>query len=160
MSSRNMAFKKKCWKEVGGYPEKSLTGEDTRFNIELIKKDYRIKINQKPLVSWEMRPTLLKFAKQFYLYGRGDRIQGNLLKYKMKKNILMVFGFWLYFIVLLGLAFIFPLVTLAMIFIPPAILFLYSIGVFIKTGKISALFWVPVFIITKRISYILGVTFR
>lgn len=160
MSSRNIAFKKKCWKEVRGYPEKSLTGEDTRLNIELIKKGYNIKINQKPLVSWEMRPTLLKFAKQYYLYGQGDRIQGNLLKYKMKKNLVMVFGFWIYFVILLGLAFIFPLVTLAMIFIFPAILFLYSVGIFIGTRKISALFWVPILIITKRISYIFGVTFK
>jgi glycosyltransferase involved in cell wall biosynthesis len=160
MSSRNIVFKKKCWEEVGGYPEKSLTGEDTRFNIELIKKGYRIKINQKPLVSWEMRPTLLKFAKQFYLYGKGDRIQGNLLKHKMKKNLIMVFGFWIYLVLFLLLILTVQKIALLLILIPLVILTLYSIGIFIKTGKISALFWVPVLIITKRISYIMGVTFK
>ncbi len=160
MSSRNIAFKKRCWREVGGYPEKSLTGEDTRFNIELIKKGYRIKINQKPLVSWEMRQTLLKFAKQFYLYGKGDRIQGNLLKYKMKKNLMMVFGFWIYLVLFLLSILTAQRIALLLILIPLAILILYSIGVFIKTGKISALFWVPILIIIKRINYILGVTFK
>jgi len=160
MSSRNIAFKKKCWKEVGGYPEKSLTGEDTRFNIELIKKGYKIKINPKPLVSWEMRPTLLKFARQFYLYGRGDRIQANLLKNKMKKNLVMVFGFWMYLVLFLLSILTFQKIALLLILIPLVILALYSIGIFIKTGKISALFWIPILIITKRISYILGVTFK
>jgi glycosyltransferase involved in cell wall biosynthesis len=160
MSSRNIAFKKECWKVVRGYPEKSLTGEDNRFNINLIEKGYKIKVNPKPLISWEMRPTLSKFSKQFYLYGRGDRIQGNLFKKTLKKNLVMVFGFWMYLVLFFLFVLTFPLIGLLMIFIPLFLLFIYSIKIFVKTGKISALFWVPVLIITKRLSYIMGVTFK
>jgi len=160
MSSRNIAFKKKCWKEVSGYPEKSLTGEDNRFNINLMEKGYKIKVNPKPLISWDMRPTLSKFAKQYYLYGRGDRMQGNLWKKTLKKNLIMVIGFWIYLLVFLISSFAFPLLSLTLIIFPLIILGLNAFRFFIKTGKISALFWVPVLIATKRISYILGVTFK
>ncbi|MEX0919950.1 MAG: glycosyltransferase [Candidatus Pacearchaeota archaeon] len=160
MSSRNIAFKKKCWKEVEGYPEDFLTGEDTRFNIKLIKKGYKIEQNPKPYVAWEMRPTLKKFAKQFYLYGKGDRIQKNLLKKRMKKNLLMVFGFWIYLVVFLIMGLVKPTISLWMVLVPLAILVLYSFKFLIKTGKISALFWIPIIMITKRVSYILGVTFK
>lgn len=160
MSSRNITFKKECWKKVGGYPEKSLTGEDNRFNINLIEKGYKIKVNPKPLISWEMRSTLSKFSKQFYLYGRGDRVQGNLSKKTLKKNLVMVFGFWIYLVLFFLFVLTFPLIGLLMIFIPLFLLFVYSIKIFIKTGKTSALFWIPILIITKRVSYILGVTFR
>jgi glycosyltransferase involved in cell wall biosynthesis len=160
MSSRNVAFKKKCWKEVGEYPEKSLTGEDNRLVIEFIKKGYKVEINPKKLVSWEMRPTLLKFSKQFYLYGKGDRIQRNLFKKTLKKNLMMIFGFWIYLSAFLIINFINPLISLTMMIVPAFFLFLYSFRFLIKTKKISALFWIPILIFTKRISYILGATFK
>ena len=160
MSGRNTAFKKKCWKDVGGYSERYLTGEDSKFHAEIINKKYKTKINPKPLVSWEMRPTLSKFAKQFYLYGKGDRMQENLLKKGWKKNLVMVFGFWIYLIILLWIVFISLRIFLLMILIPFFILFIYSFKFLIETGKISALFWIPILVLTKRISYILGVTFK
>ena len=160
MSSRNVVFKKKCWKDVKGYPEKYRTAEDNRFIIDLMKKGYKIKANPKILVSWEMRPTLLKFARQFYDYGKGDRIQGNLMKKTIKRNLLMVLGFWVYLSVFLISAIAYSLLALILVISPLIILFLYSIKFFIKTGKISALFWMPILIMTKRISYILGATFK
>jgi len=160
MSSRNIAFKKKCWEAVGGYPKKYRTAEDNRFIIDLMKKGHKIKVNPKILVSWEMRLTLLEFARQFYDYGKGDRIQGNLMKKTIQVNLLMVLGFWAYLIVFLTMGFLYPIVSLAMIVLPILILFLYSLIFLIKTRKISALFWMPVLTLTKRISYILGVTFK
>jgi len=160
MSSRNIAFKKECWETVGGYPEKYRTAEDNRFIINLMEKGYKIKVNPKPLVSWEMRPTLSKFSRQFYDYGKGDRIQGNLMKKTIKRNLLMILGFWIYLAIFLTIGFLYPFIALAMILFPLAILFLYSIKYLIKTGKISALFWMPVLIFIKRTSYILGVTFK
>jgi glycosyltransferase involved in cell wall biosynthesis len=160
MSSRNVAFKKKCWEAVGGYPEKSLTGEDNRLMINMIKKGFKIKINPKPLVSWDMRPTLKKFAKQYYLYGKGDRMQGNLLKKTLRKNLLMVFGFWIYLAVFFVISFINSLISLTLIILPILLLFLYSLIFLIRTRKISTLYWIPLLIMTKRISYILGVSFK
>lgn len=160
MSGRNTAFKKKCWESVGGYSERYLTGEDSKFHAEIINKKYKTKINPQPLVSWEMRPTLSKFFKQFYLYGRGDRRQKNLFKKGWKKNLLMVFGFWAYLIILIGIVFIYPIISLLMVLLPLVFLFLYSFRFFIKTRRISALFWIPILILTKRLSYILGATFN
>jgi len=160
ISSRNSGFKKKWWKKVGGYPEKSLTGEDHRFHIELIDKGAKVAVNHRPLVGWEMRPTLAKFAKQFYLYGKGDRIQRNMMKREMKKNLVMVFGFWVY--VFLTIYFLFTgfFIGIVLIAAPLIILELYSLKFIVKTKKISALFWIPVLWITKRVSYIIGVTFK
>jgi glycosyltransferase involved in cell wall biosynthesis len=160
ISGRNSAFKKECWKSVGGYPEKSLTGEDHRFHIEIIEKGYKVKMNEKARVAWEMRPNVKSFWKQFYGYGRGDRIQGNLLKREMKKNIVMVFGFWFYFLSFLVLLFINHKISLLMFLIPAILLFLYSFKFLFKTKKISSLFWIPLLIFIKRVSYIMGVSFK
>ncbi len=160
MSSRNIAFKKKCWGKVGGYPEKSLTGEDNRFNINLMEREYKIKVNPKKLISWDMRPTLSKFAKQYYLYGKGDSVQGNLWKKTLKKNFIMVMGFWIYLLITVLSVFTSPLLSLSLVLLPLIILGLNGFIFFVKTGKLSAFFWVPILIATKRISYILGVTFK
>ncbi len=154
MSSRNISFKKECWKSVGGYPEDFLTGEDTKFNLMFQRAGYKIKINPKQDVSWEMRPTLKKFARQFYLYGKGDRKHGNLIE--MKKNLAMVSGFWIYFVLLI-LAAIFNLKAfLVLLDLPVFVLFVFGIKYSIKTKKISALFWMPLLLFVKRVSYILG----
>jgi glycosyltransferase involved in cell wall biosynthesis len=160
MSSRNIVFKKKCWTEVGGYPEKSLTGEDNRLVINFMEKGYKVKVNPKKLIAWDMRPTLSKFSKQYYLYGKGDRMQENLWKRTLKKNLIMILGFWFYLLIFLISAFIFPILSLGLIALPLIVLGLNALIFFIKTGKFSALFWVPVLIATKRISYILGATFK
>jgi glycosyltransferase involved in cell wall biosynthesis len=160
MSSRNVAFKKKCFEAVGGYPEKNLTGEDNRLMINFSEKGYKIKIDYSRLVSWEMRPSLFKFAKQYYLYGRGDRVQGNLLKKTIKKNFGMIIGFWIYLIAVVALLFAYPVVSIFLIAIPLLFLFLHAFRLFARTGKVSALFWIPILIMTKRICYILGATFK
>ncbi|MBT7102151.1 glycosyltransferase [archaeon] len=160
MSSRNVAFKKKCFNAVGGYPEKSLTGEDNRLMINFAEKGYKIAINPKRQVSWEMRPTLSKFSLQYYRYGRGDRVQGNLVKSTIKKNLVMVLGFWAYLFIFIASLFVYPFLGLALVLVPLLILELYAFKLFARTGKISSLFWVPILLMTKRVSYILGATFK
>ncbi len=160
ISSRSKAFKKSCWKEVGGYPEGYRTGEDNRFIINLKEKGYRVKINHKPLVSWEMAPSFVKFSKQFYDYGKGERKQKNLSRKSLLRNFLMVLGFWAYIAFFIVSVIFFPFVAFLLLVVPVALLVLYSIKFFVKTGKISSLFWIPVLWISKRMSYILGVTFK
>jgi glycosyltransferase involved in cell wall biosynthesis len=160
MSSRNVAFKKKCFEKVGGYPEKSLTGEDNRLMINFIQEGYRVAVNPKRRVCWEMRPTLSKFFKQYYLYGRGDRIQGNLLKKSIKKNFVMILGFWAYFLVLLASTIFYPIAGLILLIAPLIVVCLYSFKYLVKSGRPSALFWVPLLILSKRLGYILGATFK
>lgn len=157
MSSRNIAFKKICWKIVGGYPENFLTGEDTAFNLRLRKKGFKIKVNPNKLVTWEMRSNLIQFLRQFYLYGKGDKKQGNLIK--MKKNLIFVFVFWLYILLFVSLLLWFPIISLILVVVPLAYLFLKGIQFFVETRKISALVYIPLLIFLKRISYIMGASF-
>lgn len=157
MSSRNIAFKKECWKKVGGYPEKSLTGEDTGFNLKLQRAGFEIKINPKKLVSWEMRPTLTKFVKQFYSYGKGDKRQGNLLK--MKKNMAMVFGFWVYLLLAVNFLFYAPLLGIILVILPLLYFLMGGFLIGIKTKKTSAILYLPLLLLAKRLGYILGASF-
>lgn len=157
MSSRNIAFKKDCWKKVGGYPEESLTGEDTGFNLKLTNSGCNIKINPRKDVAWEMRPTLIKFAKQFYIYGKGDQKQGNLRR--MKKNLIFVVGSWIYLAAIFFFLSFIPLISLVLFIMPIIYLLIKGVGYFIKTKKISALVYVPFMVFIQRISYVLGASF-
>lgn len=71
-SSRSVAFKKKCWEEVGGYPEWLYTAEDTTFDLALKKNGCNFVFAPKSFVYWKTRPNLKSALKQYYLYGKGD----------------------------------------------------------------------------------------
>ncbi len=73
-SSRNMIFQKKIWKEVGGYPEDMLIGEDTLFDERIRKKGYKIIKIPNAICYWEMRKNLLEVKRQFYRYGYWDGV--------------------------------------------------------------------------------------
>lgn len=155
MSARSFAFKKKCWERVGGYPEESYTGEDTSFNIKLIKNKFRLGFAKNAIVYWRMRKSWKYFAKLFYLYGVGDRKTGNI--FKMKLNFFMIVGFLAYLIVL----FVCILSNIKLFLVLATLGFTYffkeGLKLFIKTKKIKALFYGTLLFFVKRISYILGV---
>ena len=71
-SSRSFAFRKRAWAAVGGYPELSFTGEDTKLVLELRRKGFRIAFARDALVHWRMRPTLSSFLRMVRTYGLGD----------------------------------------------------------------------------------------
>jgi len=157
MSSRNLAFKKECWKKVKGYPEEYLTGEDTRFNLKMKKRGCKFKINPRKDVAWEMRPTFKLFFKQFYKYGQGDKIQRNLIK--LKKNLLMILGFWAYLVFLIGSLFLEKYLFVGLTLFPIICLFLKSFKIFIRTNKILSFCYVPLLEGIKKLAYIMGATF-
>ncbi len=157
MSSRNLAFKKECWKKAKGYPEDCLTGEDTRFNMKMKDAGCKFKINQRKDVAWEMRPTFRLFFKQFYKYGQGDKIQGNLRK--LKKNLLMILAFWMYLVFLIGSLFLSKYLFIGLILLPIIYLFLKAFKIFMRTKKFLSFIYIPVLELTKRVAYILGATF-
>jgi len=157
MSSRNISFKKKCWKKVKGYPEKCLTGEDTLFNLKLKKAGCKIEINPRKDVAWEMRPTLGKFFKQFYKYGQGDKIQGNI--WKLKKNLIALLGFWAYVVLLITSPLLSWYLTIALAIFPVLLAKAKALKIFIKTKRVSSFWHVPILHLTRRIAYFLGATF-
>lgn len=71
-SSRSIAFRKKAWETVDGYPEWLYTAEDTLFDINLKKKGFNFVFSKEALVYWRPRENIKKLSKQMYLYGKGD----------------------------------------------------------------------------------------
>lgn len=154
-SGRSIAFRKKAWNAVGGYPENLYTGEDTLFDLKLKEKGFNFKLQKSALVYWRGRNTIKKFVKQFYLYGKGDGEAGNLKK--MKSNLVFFLGinFWMLGIIMsLILKPLFTIILLA-----PLILYLILSGIkyAIKKKRIGCLFWIPILLFLKRFSYFFGV---
>jgi glycosyltransferase involved in cell wall biosynthesis len=71
-SSRSVAFRKSAWEGVKGYPEWLYAAEDTLFNIRLRQLGFKFIFCREATVRWKPRPSLRAFAKQHFLYARGN----------------------------------------------------------------------------------------
>jgi cellulose synthase/poly-beta-1,6-N-acetylglucosamine synthase-like glycosyltransferase len=72
-SSRSVAFRKRAWAAVGGYPEQlTFAGEDTAFCLALRDAGFRMTLDLDARVAWRPRPSLSAYIRQQYLYGIGD----------------------------------------------------------------------------------------
>jgi glycosyltransferase involved in cell wall biosynthesis len=84
-SSRSVGFSKQAWEDAGGYPEDLYTGEDSKFNAQVMAAGYEPAIAADAFVYWRMRPTWKDFFDQFYTYGEGDAKGGNLFTHPSQK---------------------------------------------------------------------------
>ncbi len=154
-SGRSIAFRKKVWEAVGGYPEQVYTGEDTLFDLKLKEKKFKFKLARDAIVYWKGRETIKKFSKQFYLYGKGDGEAGNLKKIGFNLLSFLGFNFWIFFV---ASGFILkPIVSLALIVL---LILYFGFGGFvyaIKKRNIGCLFWITILTAVKRLSYFAGV---
>jgi len=71
-SSRSVAFRKSAWELVGGYPEWLDYSEDVVFDLRLREKYGPFVFVPEALVNFRPRGSLRAFARQYYLYARGD----------------------------------------------------------------------------------------
>jgi GT2 family glycosyltransferase len=71
-SSRSVAFRKKWWERVGGYPEWLRHCEDLVFDLELRRQAAKMAFVSDSVVTWRARSTLRAFAVQYFDYARGD----------------------------------------------------------------------------------------
>lgn len=71
-SSRSLAFKRAWWQKIGGYPEHLYTAEDTLFIKRLLAAGAKMVCAPEAMVFWRQRKNLIAFAKQIFLYARGD----------------------------------------------------------------------------------------
>lgn len=71
-SSRSVAFRKDVWERVGGYPEWLDFCEDVVFDLNVRRVFGPFAFQPAALVHFRPRPSLRAFAKQYYLYARGD----------------------------------------------------------------------------------------
>ncbi len=71
-SSRSVAFRKEWWSRVGGYPEWLRHCEDLVFDMALKRAGAPFVFAPDAIVSWNARPTLGRFFRQYVEYARGD----------------------------------------------------------------------------------------
>lgn len=71
-SSRSVAFLKSAWEAVEGYPEWLDYSEDLVFDMALREKYGSFPFAPYATVYFRPRGSLRSFAKQYYLYARGD----------------------------------------------------------------------------------------
>jgi len=91
-SSRNTAFRRKAWADVGGYPEwLTLAGEDALFTKELNKIGKQFFYNPQAIVHWALRGDAESFFRLQYrnAYGAAEaRFAGS---YFMKRGLITFF---------------------------------------------------------------------
>jgi glycosyltransferase involved in cell wall biosynthesis len=71
---KSVAFFKHTWQRVGGYPEWASHCEDLIFDLALKDAGFRIVFAPQAIVHFRPRETLAAFARQYYLYARGDGV--------------------------------------------------------------------------------------
>ncbi|HUE75732.1 MAG TPA: glycosyltransferase [Chloroflexota bacterium] len=71
-SSRSVAFRKRAWQSVGGYPEWLDYCEDVVFDLALREAGCRFVFNPSARVHFRPRGSLRSFFKQYFQYARGD----------------------------------------------------------------------------------------
>ena len=71
-SSRSIAFRKSAWERVRGYPEWLDFCEDLIFDMELRDAYGSFPFAPKAVAYFRPRGSMRAFAKQYYLYARGD----------------------------------------------------------------------------------------
>lgn len=161
-ASRSIAFRKVCWKKVGGYREDTMTSEDTNFNYSLYRQGYKFYYAKDAISYCEMRPSYFTYIKQMFTYGYGD---GHTFIFTKMKN--SVFLLMISTILLISLLFSLYSLQMFMYLILTIIVswVLYSsIFYFSKHKQFDLkynnhfvnIFYVFIFLLIKRVGYIAG----
>lgn len=90
-SSRNIAFNKRAWAAVGGYPENYLTGEDTFFNYKLRSKNFKFHFSSNAIVYWDAPRNKAELIKKQIGYGKGDGFNRLYFKNFLLRFLLLFF---------------------------------------------------------------------
>ncbi len=84
-SARSLAYRKRAWKAVEGFPEELAHGEDTVFALRMQDAGLRIEFAGDALVRWRPRPGPVSFFRQIFRYSAGDGTAGVMRGYYLKK---------------------------------------------------------------------------
>ncbi len=71
-SSRSVAFRRKVWEAVGGYPEWMDYSEDVLFDLAVMRRGYRVAYAPQAVVHFRPRPGLAAYWRQYRNYAFGD----------------------------------------------------------------------------------------
>ena len=76
-STRSIAFRKKAWEAIGGFPEqKGNSAEDTDFNYKAIKLGMKFARVKNAIVEWGIPETLKETMRKLYSYSKWDAKYG------------------------------------------------------------------------------------
>jgi len=145
-SAKVSSYFKYVWERVGGYPESFITGEDTKFNILVLRNNFKW-VCVSTEVLWKMPESLLEFYKKFEKYAIGDAIQGNL--FDSPKLLLFFVGFWIYVILVV----FYPILLLL------SLIYLIAKGLiyFIRIKRLKSLVYIPVLEVVRVVAYQIGI---
>jgi glycosyltransferase involved in cell wall biosynthesis len=105
---KSIAFRKEVWQRVGGFPEWASHCEDLLFDVATEQAGFRRAFVPEAIVHFRPRSSLGAFARQYYLYARGDGQAGLWAKRHAARYVAYGAG-----ALLLALAARFPLLRLA-----------------------------------------------
>ncbi|HEX6148106.1 MAG TPA: glycosyltransferase [Acidimicrobiia bacterium] len=71
-SARSMAFRRRLWEEVGGFPDDAELNEDTPFGESLARAGHEMVFAGNAVVEWHPPPTLRAQARTAFAWARGD----------------------------------------------------------------------------------------
>lgn len=166
-SSRSLAFRRRVWEAVGGYPEWLDYCEDVVFDLDVRRLFGPFVFAPEAIVHFRPRSSLPAFFRQYYQYARGDGKAG------LFPGIHVV----RYFTYLVAA----PLIAYAALTVSPWLAGLYLLGglAYVRTpyrrlwprlralspaGRLAAIAWVPVIRLVgdlaKMAGYPVGVAWR
>lgn len=161
-STRSMAFTKKAWEAVGGFPEGDLnSAEDTDFNYKAVKLGLKYSRVKNAIVEWGMPATLKDFKSKICDYSEWDIKYGiwwhpsqGIMSHNIKS--LSVFFRYAFFAILISLAItgraspVYPL-----IFIFAYFYWAYR-KIYLEFGDWKISFWGPVLQVVSDIGVMEG----
>ncbi len=71
-NGRSIAFHRRVWETVDGFPERQYTGEDLAFARAAADRGFRAALVEDAVVRWRPRGTWAANARMFFRYCRGD----------------------------------------------------------------------------------------
>jgi len=71
-SSRSIAYRRKVWEAVGGYPENMTVGEDTYFDLRIREHGFKEVIEPSALVYWEVNKTYRSLFRKYFRYAHSN----------------------------------------------------------------------------------------
>ncbi|MGA2910740.1 MAG: glycosyltransferase [Candidatus Microgenomates bacterium] len=161
-STRSMAFTKKAWEEIGGFPEgKGNSAEDTDFNYKAVKLGLKYSRVKSAEVEWGMPETLKGFFGKIRDYAKWDARYGiwwHPTQRLMSHNIKSLFILVRYVIglAILILSFEYDLLLPVLIIL----IFIYFYWayrkVYLEFGDWKVSLWGPVLQITSDFAVIAG----
>ena len=75
-SSRSVAFRRRVWERVGGYPEANPFSEDTEFDLAVRATGARMTFVREATVRWRQEARPWRIFRRFFRYARGDAAAG------------------------------------------------------------------------------------